>query len=174
MSVPPISNMFIAKPEKVLPLKYDGRFYAHKTYLLSGCLGGIGRSISKWMVKQGARKFVFIGRSGLDKEPAARLVKDLEDSGASVKVVRGDVGNYEDVQKCADAADGLIGGVVQAAMGLDVSIYSSPCSPRQVSNAPIGSNFYVHVKRVLAYECQTKGPGFMESSQCYQRQRQRA
>lgn len=109
----------------VLPSKYDTKFYAHKTYLLSGCLGGIGRSISKWMVQRGARKFVFIGRSGLDKEPAQRLVKDLKDSGATVHVVRGDVGIYDDVQKCAAAADGPIGGVVQAAMGLDESIFTT-------------------------------------------------
>lgn len=109
----------------VLPLKYDAQFYAHKTYLLSGCLGGIGRSISKWMIQRGARKLIFLGRSGLDREPARRLVKDLEDAGAHVQVVRGDVSIYDDVQKCAEAADGPIGGVVQAAMGLDESIFTT-------------------------------------------------
>ena len=102
------------------------RLFPEKTYLLSGCLGGIGRSISKWLMRQGARKFVFIGRSGLDKEAARRLVQDLGDAGAKVTVIRGDVGVYEDVQKCVDAVDGLIGGVVQAAMGLDVSPQPPP------------------------------------------------
>ena len=53
---------------------------------MSGCLGGIGRSITKWMMKRGAKKFAMIGRSGLDKEPARLLVKDLEDAGAYVHV----------------------------------------------------------------------------------------
>ena len=106
---------------RALPLKFDMEFYPEKSYILSGCLGGIGRSISKWMLKQGARNFVFIGRSGLKKEPARRLVQDLEDAGASVHVVTGDIGVYEDAKKCADAVDGSVGGVIQAAMGLDVS-----------------------------------------------------
>ena len=89
-----------------------------------GCLGGLGRSMSKWMIKQGARRFVFLGRSGIDKTPARKLVEDLELSGATVQVVRGDVSKYTDVQKCVEIIDGDIGGVIQAAMGLNVSCYS--------------------------------------------------
>ena len=110
---------------RVLPTKYDTKFHAEKTYVLSGCLGGIGRSISKWMMKQGARKFAFIGRSGLDKEPARRLVKDLEEAGAIVIITRGDVSNTAVVQSCVDSIHGPIGGVVQAAMGLDEAIWTS-------------------------------------------------
>lgn len=61
-----------------------------------------------------------IGRSGLDKEPARRLVKDLEDAGAEVHVTRGDVGDASVVEEAVAAIEGEIGGVVQAAMGLDV------------------------------------------------------
>lgn len=63
-----------------------------------------------------------IGRSGLDKEPARRLVKDLEDAGAFVHVTRGDVGDVTGVEKAVAAIEGEIGGVVQAAMGLDVCL----------------------------------------------------
>ncbi|KAL8833880.1 MAG: hypothetical protein Q9170_004027, partial [Blastenia crenularia] len=110
---------------RVLPKKYDYTFFAEKTYVLSGCLGGIGRSISKWMLRQGARKFAFIGRSGLDKEPARRLVKDLEEAGAHVIVTRGDVSDPSVVQQCVDSISGPIGGVMQAAMGLDEAIWTS-------------------------------------------------
>lgn len=85
-----------------------------------GCLGGLGRSISKWMVKRGARKFVFVGRSGTDRKPARLLVEDLQASGAEVTVVRGDVGVYADVQTAVAAIKGPVGGVIQAAMGLHV------------------------------------------------------
>ncbi|KAL8901561.1 MAG: hypothetical protein Q9207_005140, partial [Kuettlingeria erythrocarpa] len=112
-------------PVRVLPAKYESTFSGEKTYVLSGCLGGIGRSISKWMMKRGARQFAFIGRSGLDKEPARRLVKDLEDAGATVSVTRGDVSSEAVVQSCISSIPGPIGGVVQAAMGLDEAIWTS-------------------------------------------------
>ena len=109
---------------QILPTKYDCVFSPTKTYLMSGCLGGIGRSITKWMMTRGAKKFAMIGRSGLDKEPARRLVKDLEDAGAYVHVTRGDVGDFKVVEEAVAAIEGEIGGVVQAAMGLDVCLLS--------------------------------------------------
>ena len=110
---------------QVLPTKYNCSFSPAKTYLLSGCLGGIGRSITKWMMTRGAIKFAMIGRSGLDKEPARRLVKDLEDAGACVNVTRGDVGDVKTVEEAVAAIEGEIGGVVQAAIGLDVCLFLS-------------------------------------------------
>jgi NAD(P)-dependent dehydrogenase (short-subunit alcohol dehydrogenase family) len=112
----------------MLPTKYDCNFSPTKTYLLSGCLGGIGRSITKWMMKRGAKNFAMIGRSGLDKEPAQRLVKDLKDAGADVSVTRGDVGDVSVVEKAVATIEGEIGGVVQAAMGLDVCSLVLPSS----------------------------------------------
>lgn len=86
------------------------------------CLGGLGRSMSKWMMSGGARKFIFLGRSGLDKAPARRLVEDLESNGACCTVVRGDVCSMADIQKVVDSAETPTGGVIQAAMGLNVSL----------------------------------------------------
>ena len=107
---------------KVQPFKHTTAFSPDKSYIMIGCLGGLGRSMSKWMMARGARKFVFLGRSGIDKAPARRLVEDLQANGAECKVVRGDVCSADDVQKVVDQADSLIGGVIQAAMGLNVSI----------------------------------------------------
>lgn len=92
-----------------------------------GCLGGLGRSISKWMVSRGAHKFVFLGRSGADKPAARSLVEDLERASAHVTVVRGDICIEEDVQAAVDAAVhiGALGGVVQAAMGLSESLFTT-------------------------------------------------
>ncbi|TLD11638.1 hypothetical protein PspLS_11510 [Pyricularia sp. CBS 133598] len=112
---------------RVAPPSYHTIFSPDKSYLLVGCLGGLGRSMSRWMLSRGARKFVFLGRSGTDREPAARLVQDLELSGAIVTVVRGDVVNASDVERAvaASAAAGPIGGVVQAAMGLDEALFTA-------------------------------------------------
>lgn len=107
---------------QVRPQKYKTEFTADKTYVMVGCLGGLGRSMTKWMMGRGARKFSFLGRSGTDKASARQLIEDLEQNGASCTVVRGDVCNVKDVQKLIDHVDGPIGGVVQAAMGLNVSM----------------------------------------------------
>ncbi len=114
-------------PESILqvhPLKYNLRLDEKKTYILVGCLGGLGRSISKWMVARGARDLVFIGRSGLDKKPARVLVQELQAAGAAVKVVRGDVCNPIDVQRAVAQADRPIGGIIQAAMGLSEALFT--------------------------------------------------
>ncbi|KAL9091247.1 MAG: hypothetical protein Q9159_001542 [Coniocarpon cinnabarinum] len=108
-----------------LPPKHSSVFSADKSYLMIGCLGGLGRSMSKWMMSRGARKFVFLGRSGTDRTPARQLVEDLEDQGAQVTVVRGDVVRYADVEKAVAAIKGPIGGVIQAAMGLNESLFTT-------------------------------------------------
>lgn len=107
---------------KVQPHRYKTLLSPVKSYIMIGCLGGLGRSMSKWMITRGARRFVFLGRSGLDKVAARRLVEDLESSGADCRVIRGDVCNMSDIKQVVDQADSPIGGVVQAAMGLNVSL----------------------------------------------------
>lgn len=96
-------------------------------YLLIGCLGGLGRSLSRWMMQRGARHFVFLGRSGADKPSARQLVTRLEEAGATVTVVRGDVSQAEHVTAAVDACINMgrrIGGVVQAAMGLHEALFT--------------------------------------------------
>jgi NAD(P)-dependent dehydrogenase (short-subunit alcohol dehydrogenase family) len=102
------------------------RFDPTKSYVMIGCLGGLGRTFSRWMVSRGARRFAFLGRSGIDKPAARSLVGDLQASGAECSAVRGDVCTAEDVEAVVTAAAemGSIGRVVQAAMGLDEAIFS--------------------------------------------------
>ncbi|MCJ1346998.1 hypothetical protein MMC31_005218, partial [Peltigera leucophlebia] len=76
-------------------------------------------------MSRGARKFVFLGRSGLDKEPARRLIEDLDRNGADCKVVRGNVCSIVDVQMVLDQVDGLVGGVIQAAMDLNEALFAT-------------------------------------------------
>ncbi|KIA75504.1 reducing type I polyketide synthase [Aspergillus ustus] len=111
---------------KVQRCKYASRFDSQKSYIMVGCLGGLGRTLARWMLGRGAKRFVFLGRSGLDKPVARRLVEDLEAAGAECAVVRGDVCSADDVQAVvtAAAAQGPVGGVVQAAMGLNEAIFS--------------------------------------------------
>ncbi|KAF5975014.1 polyketide synthase [Fusarium coicis] len=113
---------------QVAPPLYLSVFDPDKVYLLVGCLGGLGRSLSRWMMARGARRFVFLGRSGADRPSARQLISRLEQAGATVGIVRGDVGNMPDVTKAVEAcvsAGRRIGGVVQAAMGLSESLFAS-------------------------------------------------
>lgn len=72
------------------------------------------------MFERGARKFVFLSRSGTDRIPAKDHIESLERSGAEVIVSRGNVSEFEDVKRTIGQIRHPIGGVVQAAMGLDV------------------------------------------------------
>ena len=120
-------TFFLFLPPQVAPATYLSVFDAEKVYLLVGCLGGLGRSLSRWMMKQGARHFIFVGRSGADRPSARQLVSRLEEAGATVGVVRGDVANASDINAAVSAclATGRrIGGVVQAAMGLHEALFT--------------------------------------------------
>ncbi|KAL2802548.1 hypothetical protein BJX63DRAFT_440810 [Aspergillus granulosus] len=112
---------------QVQPLKHTSRFSADKSYILVGCFGGLGRTLARWMAGRGARKFAFLGRTGLDRATARELVQDLESLGAECRVVRGDICHAPDVEMVAAAAAelGPIGGVVQAAMGLNEALFSA-------------------------------------------------
>ncbi|KAF4953184.1 hypothetical protein FGADI_6159 [Fusarium gaditjirri] len=112
----------------VAPPLYLSVFDPDKVYLLVGCLGGLGRSLSRWMMTRGAHRFVFLGRSGADRPSARQLISRLEQAGATAEVVRGDVCNLSDVTKAVETCitEGRrVGGVVQAAMGLAESLFSS-------------------------------------------------
>ncbi len=80
------------------------RLQADSTYLITGGLGSLGLRVARWMVEQGARHLVLIGRSGLpdralwaslphntDTWERVTAIQALEDMGANVVVARADV-----------------------------------------------------------------------------------
>ncbi|KAI0862312.1 polyketide synthase [Xylaria cubensis] len=108
--------------------EYSTVFYPDKVYLLVGCLGGLGRCLSRWMFARGARRFCFLGRSGLRKPAAKALVEGLRGVGAIVEAVTGDVSKPSDVSAAMKVCKEMgccIGGVVQAAMGLRETLFSA-------------------------------------------------
>ncbi|TAQ85507.1 hypothetical protein B7494_g6164 [Chlorociboria aeruginascens] len=109
----------------VRPQRYKTFFSPEKDYVMVGCLGGLGRSMAKWMMARGARKFRFLGRSGTDKASARNLITELQRNGATCTVIRGDVCNMADVQALVESTSGQIGGVIQAAMGLNESLFTA-------------------------------------------------
>lgn len=115
--------VLVPHPEDMVPVMHSG--YRHvklfdpsKHYLLVGGLGGLGRTLSQWMVRKGARKLAFLSRSGADKAEAKATIDWLTARGIEVNVYRGDVSKSADVQGCVDAVGPRLGGVFQAAMVL--------------------------------------------------------
>ncbi|RDI84031.1 hypothetical protein Vi05172_g6068 [Venturia inaequalis] len=106
-------------------------FRPDASYILVGCLGGLGRVITMWMIARGARHLIFLSRSGADKPEAAALAAELTElartdcPGLYIDIVRGDVSRRDDVSKAIAAAKFPIKGVVQAAMVLKDSLFNS-------------------------------------------------
>jgi myxalamid-type polyketide synthase MxaE and MxaD len=70
---------------------------ADATYLITGGLGGLGLSLSQWMVDNGARYLVLMGRS--EPSPGARAaLRAMQEAGTQVVVHQGDVARAEDVR----------------------------------------------------------------------------
>ncbi|KAL8723272.1 MAG: hypothetical protein Q9225_000394 [Loekoesia sp. 1 TL-2023] len=111
----------------LLPYKPQLKLKADATYLLVGCLGGLGRSLTSWMMKRGARRFTFLSRSGADATSAADLVRDVEAAGANVSVIRGDVTKAADVERAVRSIppEYPIAGVVHAAMVLRDGLFNA-------------------------------------------------
>ncbi|KAK2599085.1 hypothetical protein QQS21_005426 [Conoideocrella luteorostrata] len=112
---------------QVLPARRSVRFRPDASYLLVGCLGGLGRSLASWMMASGARRFTFMSRSGSGSESGSKLVHDLEAAGASVQVVCGDAASFDDVRRAVGAIspDHPIKGVIHAAMVLRDALFDT-------------------------------------------------
>ncbi|KAH5055929.1 hypothetical protein HBI88_091050 [Parastagonospora nodorum] len=95
------------------------------SYLLVGCLGGLGRCFAREMVQQGARHLIFLGRSGDEKPEASVMVRRMRSEGVDVQVIKGDVSKQEDVLRAVKAAKVPIAGVLQGVMALDDRLFSS-------------------------------------------------
>ncbi len=95
--------------------------HADRTYLITGGLGGLGFSLAQWLVKQGARSLVLVGRKGPSEE-ARVAIRVLEETGARVRSAQADVSRESDVKELfAMIRDDMppVGGIVHAAMVLD-------------------------------------------------------
>jgi len=94
------------------------------SYLLTGGLGGLGLKVAHWLVNQGARHLVLTGRSGITEKHQEAL-RQLEQLGAKVLVVKADVSNPEDVARVlaeAKASLPTLRGVIHAAGVIDDGI----------------------------------------------------
>jgi acyl carrier protein len=89
------------------------------SYLLVGGLGGLGRSISTWMIDRGARHLIYLSRSANStSEEHQDFLREVESMGCKVELVQGSVSSADDVRKAVDAGNGNLKGILQMSMVL--------------------------------------------------------
>ena len=104
----------------------DQKEVAHSgaTYLITGGTGGIGRSITRWLPSQGAKKIVLASRSGIRQSSTRELIDELKEHGVEVVVYTCDVGEPSQVEEMVhyiQATMPPIRGVIHGAMVIQVS-----------------------------------------------------
>lgn len=105
-------------------------FPADATYLLAGGLGGLGRSMSRWMVERGARNLAYVSRSGGASLPAAakELIEELNQAGVRTALVQCDITDAKKLSAALGSAlKGLppLRGVIQGAMVLNDASFAN-------------------------------------------------
>lgn len=71
---------------------------AEATYLITGGLGGLGLTTARWLVDQGARHLLLLGRSAPSAE-AEQSVQELRARGVQVRTAQADVADEDDVRR---------------------------------------------------------------------------
>lgn len=93
------------------------------TYVIAGGLGGLGRSVARWMAGRGAKNLILLSRRGPVQEAAKQLVRELELTCDNVATPACDVTDSEAlrdvIEKCS-ATMPPVRGCIQGSMVLKV------------------------------------------------------
>ncbi|KAI1029050.1 hypothetical protein LB504_012981 [Fusarium proliferatum] len=98
------------------------------SYLLSGGLGGLGRSAARWMASRGAKNLILLSRSGTTRPAAQELMKELAAAGVTASAPQCDVSDRAALERVLnDCAKTMppIKGCIQGSMVLKDSIFSN-------------------------------------------------
>ncbi|WEW58678.1 hypothetical protein PRK78_004146 [Emydomyces testavorans] len=104
-------------PRPPVPLRLN----KDASYVLSGGLGGVGRSLALWMASIGAKNLIFLSRSGAASPAAQKTVQELHNRGVTARVFACDVSNKASLKAALKACEGgfpPIKGCIQGAMVL--------------------------------------------------------
>ncbi|UNI19406.1 Type I Iterative PKS [Purpureocillium takamizusanense] len=103
------------------------KFADNATYVIAGGLGGLGRSIARWMACRGAKNLVLLSRSGVKTAAAEALVSQLNAQGVRVEAPCVDIGCLSDLQSVLRNLQDLnmppIRGCIQAAVVLRDNLF---------------------------------------------------
>ena len=93
------------------------------TYLITGGVGGLGRSMTKWLVQQGAKSIALLSRSGQASANAKVLTDEYSSTDVKIAILQCDVGEKDQVRKVIEVCSQSmppIRGVIHGAMVLHV------------------------------------------------------
>ncbi|KAL8734235.1 MAG: hypothetical protein Q9181_003294 [Wetmoreana brouardii] len=96
------------------------------TYIITGGLGGLGRSMTKWLVQQGAKSIALLSRSAHGSAHAEALINEYGATDVNVSVMQCDVGDEDQVRKVMERCSQSmppIRGVIHGAMVLHDKLF---------------------------------------------------
>ncbi|KID86000.1 Beta-ketoacyl synthase [Metarhizium guizhouense ARSEF 977] len=97
------------------------------TYIITGGTGGIGLSLGPWMVENGARSVVLLGRSGDSRADVKKVLQKYAKAGTDVQMraISCDVGSRAELQRALDSIQDLprVRGVVHGALFLRDALF---------------------------------------------------
>jgi acyl transferase domain-containing protein len=136
-----LARLPLAPDTRTVSLRADG------TYLVTGGLGGLGLEVAGWMVRQGARHLLLLGRRGGGAAPEA--VEALRKAGAEVVAPAADVADRDRLAAVlAEAARTMppLRGVVHAAGVLDDGVLARQTAARYrpVAAPKVGGAWNLH------------------------------
>lgn len=102
-------------------------FDENATYLIAGGLGGLGRSIARWMASRNTKNLILLSRSGIKDEAGQLFMDELESKGVNVMVPTCDVSNMTLLASVlAECSKKMppVKGCIQASMVLKVCLYN--------------------------------------------------
>ncbi|ORY58750.1 uncharacterized protein BCR38DRAFT_413069 [Pseudomassariella vexata] len=104
-------------------LKPKRLFRDDGSYVLIGGLGGVGRELLSWMVKNGAKHIVTVSRNGPDAPNAQEVIQEVEMLGGHLEVLRADASCLEELSRALHEVrkDHRILGCINLAILLDDS-----------------------------------------------------
>ncbi|MDZ7275824.1 MAG: type I polyketide synthase [candidate division KSB1 bacterium] len=131
-----------AKPGR-LPVSGDA------TYLITGGLAGLGLLTAHWLVAQGARHLVLLGRSS-PSEAAQATIREMESEGAQIIVTQADVADYDRMAQLfasIDASLPPLRGIIHSAGAIDDGVLLQQNWPRfeKVMRAKVPGAWNLHL-----------------------------
>lgn len=136
-------------PVRIEPVDYAELFQCDKTYWLVGLTGSLGLSLCQWMISRGARHIALSSR--YPKVDSAWLAH-FHSLGATVKVLIGDVTDYQSVESTLGsitASMPTVAGVCHGAMVLQDALIHDLDMPRVEQVLKPKVNGAVHLDTVF-------------------------
>lgn len=93
------------------------------SYLMVGGMGGIGRSITQWVVQRGAKHLIILSRNAATQAKSQSFLSELQNAGCQVVVRNCDIADQKDLARVMEECERdlpPVRGVIQAAMVLQV------------------------------------------------------